>query len=208
MCPTQETAVSIWVRHQLVLLYARPIVGNAYVRKLNKRSLLNILPVHDNKLPYECSGSGAKCSVSSPVLVTLISGTLMRNWWPPIHQWVDRHLDDSSPELLEENVKKSDQSMNWLYVSWIFGDTTCFVIRRKHHPYVLSHTRRPGWGRPPAHSPRSVFNDRRREEPGRQMGKRKFGTNQTQVSLMPPGTTKMYRLEVSHLEPNLTSDYV
>ena len=202
-----KTAVSIWVLHQLVL-FARPIVGNACVRKLNKRSLLNIQPVHDNKLPYECSGSGTKCSVSSSVLVTLISGTLTRNWWPPIHQRVDRHLDDSSPEILEENIKKCDQSMNLLYAPWIVGYVTCFVIRRTHRPYVLSHIRRPGWGRLPTQGPRSIFNDRRRGETGKQMGKRTLGTNQTQVLLMPQGTTETYRFQVSQFQPTLSSDYV
>jgi hypothetical protein len=47
---------------------------------------------------------------------------------------------------------------------------TCFVIRRTHHPYVLNHTRRTGWERLPAHGSRLVFNDRRREETGRQDG--------------------------------------
>jgi hypothetical protein len=90
-------------------------------RKLNKWSLLNIPSVHDNALPYECRW----WSKSSSVLVTIISATLMRNWWPPIHQGVDIYLGESSRGTQEEDVKKSDQSMNWLYASWIFGCVTC-----------------------------------------------------------------------------------
>lgn len=114
-------------------------------------------------------------------------------WWeiddhPSISEWTDT-LDDSSPEILEEDVKKSDQSMNWLCASWIVGNITCFVIRKTHHPYVLHHNRRTGWGRLVAHGPPSVFNDRRREEKGRR--------NQTHVLLMPLETTKAYRHNIS-----------
>jgi len=103
MCPTQETAVSIWVPHQLVLS-ARSIVGKAYVRKLNKRSLLNILPVHDNKLPYEYSGSETKCSVCP---LQCWSHLLVAHWWeiddhPSISEWTDTwmiHLQKYSKRI-------------------------------------------------------------------------------------------------------------